>query len=704
MTSAVADQTTPRPRRQIGKYVVLSRLGRGGMGLVYRARDETLDRDVAVKILTLEGSFDSESRKRFEVEAKAAARLQHPNIVTIYELGEDRGVPFIAMELLQGIDLDSLLRSGEALLLEERLDVMIQVCRGLAYAHTHGVVHRDIKPSNIRLLDDGSVKIMDFGIAKLGGMALTQSGMMVGTAHYMSPEQVRGRPLDGRSDVFSVGVILHELLAGSRPFMGENATEVLYKIAHEDPPRLPDAVVAQLPGVQAIIDRALAKETGGRQAGAAALADERGDMVQRLGLRRPVSAAEQEALATARRLAGAGQAEAGIETLTTLVAQNPSCVEAVRARRTLLREVRTKGHPLEPFAHDTFPELDATFHAPGARATTETVPQPRPARTAPMRRGWLLVGGGALLLLAVIAILSALLLRSGGGQSPVAPEVVKLMVRSQPVAARIFVDGEDSGVLTDGVVSLAPQRPQVLTLRKDGYRDETRRLTPVRGEQTELRVELVPAQASVELASDPSGAAVTLDGNRLPGVTPLSAAIPAGTPHRLRVVLAGFEPQEVEIPADHVERQLRIVLRPVGPQASVTLSAAYPVDVVWRGKTLVKGQARGQFSLPPGSHTLTLQSAQYFLHANAAIEARPGETSALAVPGLGRINIKAQPDNCEVHIDGTFVDYPPVLDRPIAAGTHRVLFKWPGAERSEELVEVVADRAVYVTGRMGRRE
>src|SRR5512147_67254 len=125
MTSAVADQTTPRPRRQIGKYLVLSRLGRGGMGLVYGARDETLDRDVAVKILTLEGSFDSESRRRFEVEAKAAARLQHPNIVTIYELGEDRGVPFIAMELLQGIDLDSLLRSGEALLLEERLDTMI---------------------------------------------------------------------------------------------------------------------------------------------------------------------------------------------------------------------------------------------------------------------------------------------------------------------------------------------------------------------------------------------------------------------------------------------------------------------------------------------------------------------------------------------------------------------------------------------------
>jgi eukaryotic-like serine/threonine-protein kinase len=704
MTSAVADQTTPRPRRQIGKYVVLSRLGRGGMGLVYRARDETLDRDVAIKILTLEGVFDSESRKRFEVEAKAAARLQHPNIVTIYELGDDRGVPFIAMELLHGIDLDTLSRSGEALLLEERLDIAIQVCRGLAYAHSHGVVHRDIKPSNIRLLDDGSVKIMDFGIAKLGGMALTQSGMMVGTAHYMSPEQVRGRPLDGRSDVFSVGVILHELLTGSRPFAGDTATEVLYKIAHEDAPRLPPAVVEQLPGAQAILDRALAKEAAGRQAGAAALADELGELLQRLSPRHPLSAEEQEALTNARRLASAGQADAGLDALTTLVARNPSCVEAVRARRTLLREQRTKDR-LERSDNDTFPELDATFHVPGAHATTETVPQPLPARPVAglVPKNLLLTAGGALLLL-VIGVLSALLLRSDGGKPEAAPEVVKLMVRSQPAGARIHIDGRDSGVVTDGVVALAAQRQQVLTLRKDGYREETRRLTPVHGQQEELRVELVAAQASVQILSDPSGATVTLDGRRLSGVTPLSIAIPTGTPHRLRVTLDGFDPQEVEIPGERVEPQLRVVLRPVGPQATVVLSAAYPVDVLWRGRVLAKGQARGQFSVSPGTQTFTLQSARHFLRTNLTVEARAGESVTLGAPGLGRINIKAQPDNCEVHIDGIFVDYPPILDRPIAAGSHRVLFKWPGAERSEELVEVVADRAVYVTGQMGRRE
>ncbi len=192
-----------RYRKRIGKYVVTGRIGRGGMGMVYRAYDEVLEREVAVKTLTLEGSLDEESRRRFNIEAKAAARLQHPNIITVYELGEDRGLPFIAMELLPGTDLDGLMRSGEPLMLQEKLDLVIQVCRGLAYAHDHKIVHRDIKPSNVRVLEDGSVKIMDFGIAKLGGTGVTKTGMMVGTVHYMSPEQIRGETLDGRSDLSS---------------------------------------------------------------------------------------------------------------------------------------------------------------------------------------------------------------------------------------------------------------------------------------------------------------------------------------------------------------------------------------------------------------------------------------------------------------------------------------------------------------------
>src|SRR5574341_1351676 len=223
------DKVDNPPRKRIGRYFVTGRIGRGGMGMVYRGLDPVLERELALKVLTVEGVLDRESRQRLAIEAKAAAKLQHPNIVTVFELSEDRGIPFIAMELLPGVDLDSLLRAGEDLLLAEKLDIVIQVCRGLAFAHEHGVIHRDVKPSNIRLLDDGSVKILDFGIAKLGATGVTKAGMMVGTVHYMSPEQIRGKPLDGRSDVFSAGVILYELLAGERPFPGEAVTQILYK-------------------------------------------------------------------------------------------------------------------------------------------------------------------------------------------------------------------------------------------------------------------------------------------------------------------------------------------------------------------------------------------------------------------------------------------------------------------------------------------
>src|SRR5215468_2809589 len=268
-------------RARIGRYLVTGRVGKGGMGMVYLGLDEALERKVAVKTLTGEGLADEDSRRRFQIEAKAAAKLQHPNIVTVFELGEDRGVPFIAMEMLGGADLETLLRSGESLPLAERLDILIQVARGLAFAHEHGVVHRDIKPSNIRLLDDGTAKIMDFGIAKVGGAQLTKTGMMVGTVNYMSPEQVRGQKLDGRSDVFSLGVILYELLTGRRPFRGEQVTEVLYKIVHEDPPPLDFTSLGELsPRLQEIMSRALAKKLEQRYASASQLGDDLAEVLE----------------------------------------------------------------------------------------------------------------------------------------------------------------------------------------------------------------------------------------------------------------------------------------------------------------------------------------------------------------------------------------------------------------------------------------
>jgi serine/threonine protein kinase len=220
---------------RISKYEIVSQLGKGAMGIVYRAHDTVLDRDVALKVMAAGIAEDLELKQRFEREARAVARMTHPNIVTVFDLGwHTDGSPFIAMELLRGQDLSKLMRQG-AMALDRIVSILAQVLAGLNLAHQSGIVHRDIKPANIFINQDGSVKIMDFGVARLTTASMTGTGNVVGTADYMSPEQVKGAKVDGRSDVFSVGCMFYEMLAGRRPFHADNLMAIFYRITNEEP-------------------------------------------------------------------------------------------------------------------------------------------------------------------------------------------------------------------------------------------------------------------------------------------------------------------------------------------------------------------------------------------------------------------------------------------------------------------------------------
>ncbi len=308
----------------------------------------------------------------------------------------------------------------------------MQVCRGLAFAHEHGVVHRDIKPSNIRLLDDGTAKILDFGIAKLGSTNLTKTGMMVGTVHYMSPEQAQGKPLDGRTDIFSVGVILYELLAGRRPFRGEGITDVLYKIVHEPAEPLDVASLGLDPRLAEIVGRALEKDCEKRYPTAGAIADAiqtvLGEM-KREGL--PPTAAEP--LSMARRLLKEGRVEEGLTRLRTLAEATPTSLEVRRALRAATRDLQQKQAPAERSGVD-FPELEATFAPPQPRPPPPSRRPPWPTRPA-ARSSWPGEGratsaarsvGGLLAMALVLALLgggvAVLLLRGPGAAAP-APSV-----------------------------------------------------------------------------------------------------------------------------------------------------------------------------------------------------------------------------------------------------------------------------------------
>jgi serine/threonine-protein kinase len=286
-----------KPER-IGKYAVLAKLGQGAMGEVFRAHDPVLNRDVAVKRISAGLDADEMVRKRFRREAEAAATLSHPNIITVYELGLEGEQLFMAMELLDGVDLKQVLATRR-LGLDEKLEIVEQMCEGLAFAHAHDIVHRDLKPANIHVLPSGKVKIMDFGLARLSGSEMTTTGMVMGTPHYMSPEQVRGAKADTRSDVFAVGCVLYEMLTGRKPFDAESMHAVLFKIMQEDPVPLREAAPGTPESLAHVVERALAKNPDDRFRDA-------GEMLAGIRQSRQAAAARPAEHGPGRLPAGAG--------------------------------------------------------------------------------------------------------------------------------------------------------------------------------------------------------------------------------------------------------------------------------------------------------------------------------------------------------------------------------------------------------------
>ena len=263
---------------RLGPYEIVSLLGAGGMGEVYRARDERLGRDVAIKVLPPAFASDHSRLRRFEQEARATAVLNDANIVAVYDVGTFDGQPYVVSELLEGETLRSALSQG-ALPLRKAIGYAQQIARGMAAAHRRGIVHRDLKPENIFVTRDGLVKILDFGLAKLtevleglpSAMSTTAPGVVLGTVGYMSPEQARGQSSDERADIFSFGAVLYEMLSGQRAFQGTSSVETLSAILKEQPPDLTLVVPGLSPALARIVDRCLEKNRDERFQSAADL-------------------------------------------------------------------------------------------------------------------------------------------------------------------------------------------------------------------------------------------------------------------------------------------------------------------------------------------------------------------------------------------------------------------------------------------------
>ena len=412
---------------KLGKYVIRRELGRGAMGVVYEGFDPFIERTVAIKTIKAQQLAHGETADilaRFKREAQAAGRLNHPNIVQIYEYGEDAGVAFIAMEFIKGRELKDYFDAGQRFANKDIARVMGEMLGALDHAHASGVTHRDMKPANVILLDSGAVKVADFGIARIETSELTQAGTVLGTPSYMSPEQFLGTPVDGRSDIFSCGVILYQFLTGERPFSGA-VTTIMHKVLKEDP-LPPSALNTTLPPAwDAVVKKAIAKNPG--------------DRYQRAGQ----FAADIAAVAEGRTPAAVSSgADATLINVDATIADVP-------APRT---------------APPTRPAVPADAAPLSGAASSAASPQPR--RKQPVA---VLAGAAALLLVVVVG--GGIYLAGGKKNDPSQPSDAAAAVKPASVAAAAPAPVVAQPAVVSTAPVAAPSEPGMLTISAVGYAD-----------------------------------------------------------------------------------------------------------------------------------------------------------------------------------------------------------------------------------------
>jgi serine/threonine protein kinase/tetratricopeptide (TPR) repeat protein len=495
----------------IGKYRIVGLIGQGAMGEVYKALDPVLNRHVALKMMSASMAADPDLVQRFHREAQSAARLNHPNIVTVFDFGDAQGKFYMAMELLQGTDLKDVIASGAFPSLWDKLSLMEQICDGLAFAHANGVVHRDLKPANIQVQANGRVKIMDFGLARLQASDMTKTGMVMGTPNYMSPEQVRGQKADARSDIFSLGAVFYELLCGKKAFNADSMHTILFKVLDEEPEPMrtfaPDLPI----GLSDLIDRALQKDPDERLQDAASV--------------KAALAAVRDTLTDAPD----GDVEIGRRSGDTLDdTTQPTVMELGSRPGSSIKGATALDLSRSP-RPATAVRQPATL---SGRAPTERVPsQPRPEPPSPRSRAPLVVMGVAALAAAGGAVWYM------SSRSATAPHVTTLapadmaseqvgilteaLVRSQVELARLDLDNKDY----KGAIAQA-QKTLAIDPKSDEARDVLKRaqgvLADLESAASEARTAFQAGDA--ERASRALGRVMAID-PRHPVAMQLSAAL-----------------------------------------------------------------------------------------------------------------------------------------------------------------------------------
>ena len=570
-----------RPGARVRQYKLVRALGEGGMGVVFEAEDERLGRHVALKFLPAHLGRNDEARQRLVNEARAASVLDHPNVCTIYEVGEaEDGRVFISMACYDGTTLRERLNEG-AMPESEALDLGGQIACGLAAAHAAGIVHRDVKPSNVIITPDGLVKLVDFGIAKVSGVDLTRTGTTLGTVAYMAPEQARGKS-DERSDLWSLGVLLYEMLAGHPPFASEYDGGLLFDVLYGEIDFSTLEAVSE--PTREIVEGCLQRDPDERYVSAEIVHHDIEEAA-----RQQASGAER-AVRPLPRLPGATR-----EVRQSQTPQDPAVEPLDAALPVAVPPEAALSDPASPSGAEATPEVSA---APEAAAFGG-------------RRRWALAGGGVIVALAAIA---AVVLKGSGGPAG-------LLVESASGAASVFVDGTFAGTTPLRLDEMEPGAIHV-TVQSPGFAQAESTLTLERGRLARWPVALAPLSGDAPPAAEPlAGAPLAEAGRSLPSEVTPAAQEALSSPQRLAPM------PQVPAPAP---RQPQTSVQP--PPAPSPAMGSLTVDVLPRGTVRVAGQqgpSGSSFSVPAGSQTVECTGPQGERF-QATARVRGGQTERIA--------------------------------------------------------------------------
>jgi len=725
-------------KETLGRYKIIKEVGRGAMGTVYQGYDPKIDRIVALKTIRKDRLAESRDAEdlvtRFQKEVRAAGKLVHPNIVIVYDTGEDEETAYVAMEYIEGDTLENLLQKGIRFPMDKVIDIMEQICDGLEYTHRQGIVHRDLKPSNIMLVNGERLKITDFGISKAVGAVsspITQAGILLGTPSYMSPEQIAGKEIDGRSDLFSLGIILYQLVTGEAPFAGDTIPKLLYNIVNKDPTP-PSQIDSSIPSLcDEVIAKALAKDPDRRYQTARHFIEDLRRAYRGEGL------TESPSMEPTMTVAGGVREEirpkqkrygllAGLAVILSVVVLGGYYWMAFRTPKAPIEQgvsearvgerVVTPSVEKEPVRPIPPPaereEKPETVTATGSIAVKSDPPGAlvfvdgkRHKDPTPTEIKGLAAGKKYKIRMEKEGFKpwSEIVEPKPDKSLPIEARLERLVgaivVRSDPPGASVFIDGvRHTDPTPTEIEDVTAGEKHKIRVEKRGFKPWSEIVEPEPDKSLPIEARLERLVGAIVVRSDPPGASVFIDGQEVSGLTPIELPhVSADETHEIQVKKKGYETavQTITLKADE-RRELPFELKQA-LSGGVRISSIPPGAKIYLNGTYMGDTPTSLSDLSPGKHTVKLVKEGYTAWEQEVIVRASDELDLPVVTlqeAFGKLNIHVTPW-ADVYYKGKKLGTTPLANIRLQEGTHKLVLKNPPLKIEKELrVKIMANQHI----------